>query len=392
VGSRAEWSEREAARHGAGSDSRALAGREARPLAVHVGGGIATRDAYHEQRAAHREALERGTAGAPERLALPVVTVPAASIVVAEGGPNYRPVVKSEGKQEKQARRRAKATAAAGGMAGGEVEPPLEGQPPVVGSESEDSDESASSDDERAARLGRTGRPRPTLCLALGQQAAVEGAAATAGTPPAPLLNPHGHGLSMALRFLRRRLCEYVAEQADVGGVVTMYDAGGGMQYPTEHWTVHFFKWLRAPHVRGGRRRLCVGAAPVRGLGGTRHALAGRERASEKRGRGGEGQGGERERARFRAQGDAPPEQVRGGGLGRGPLGRGGARPRGARTTHGGRVSQPRAEPPVARGVAAEGARARQRLAAEVCVSEISCRRTCFCCSMSHCGGRARTP
>jgi hypothetical protein len=124
VGSRAEWSEREAARHGAGSDSRALAGREARPLAVHVGGGIATRDAYHEQRAAHREALERGTAGAPERLALPVVTVPAASIVVAEGGPNYRPVVKSEGKQEKQARRRAKATAAAGGMAGGEVEPP----------------------------------------------------------------------------------------------------------------------------------------------------------------------------------------------------------------------------------------------------------------------------
>ena len=116
---------------------RALAGREARPLAVHVGGGIATRDAYHEQRAAHREALERGTAGAPERLALPVVTVPAASIVVAEGGPNYRPVVKSEGKQEKQARRRAKATAAAGGMAGGEVEPPLEGQPPVVGSVSE---------------------------------------------------------------------------------------------------------------------------------------------------------------------------------------------------------------------------------------------------------------
>ena len=82
---------------------------------MHVGGGIATRDAYHEQRAAHREALERGTAGAPERLALPVVTVPAASIVVAEGGPNYRPVVKSKGKQEKQARRRATATATAGG-------------------------------------------------------------------------------------------------------------------------------------------------------------------------------------------------------------------------------------------------------------------------------------
>jgi hypothetical protein len=47
----------------------------------------------------------------------------------------------------------------------------LEGQPPVVGSESEDSDESALSDDERAARLGCKGRPRPTLCF-LGSRSA----------------------------------------------------------------------------------------------------------------------------------------------------------------------------------------------------------------------------
>ena len=91
---------------------RALAGGGARPLAVHVGAGIARRDDYHEQRAAHREALERGTV-APGRPALPVVAMPAASIVVAEGGPNYRPVPKSEGKQGKRARRRAKAAAAA---------------------------------------------------------------------------------------------------------------------------------------------------------------------------------------------------------------------------------------------------------------------------------------
>ena len=77
---------------------RALAGGGARPQAVHVGAGIARRDDYNEQRAAHREALDRGTV-APVRPALPVVAVPASSIVVAEGGSNYRPVHKSEGKQ-----------------------------------------------------------------------------------------------------------------------------------------------------------------------------------------------------------------------------------------------------------------------------------------------------
>lgn len=257
---------------------RALAGGGARPLAVHVGAGIARRDDYNEQCAAHREALERGTV-APGRPALPVVAVPAASIVVAEGGSNYRPVPKSEGKQEKQARRRAKAAAAARHDArrrasDGDVQPSLEGQP-LVGTASDGSDSDELSDDERPAPLGRRKRTRPTLCLAFGQQALAEGAAAAAGTPPAPLLSPHGHSLSEQLRFLRRRLREYVAEQTAVGGVVTMYDAGGGMQYPTEQWTVHFFKWLRAQHVRGGRCRPCVGAATVHGLGGTRHALAG---------------------------------------------------------------------------------------------------------------------
>ena len=260
---------------------RALAGGGARPLAVHVGAGIARRDDYNEQCAAHHEALERGTV-APVRPALPVVAVPAASIVVAEGGSNYRPVPKSEGKQEKQARRKAKAAAAARHDArrrasDGDVQPSSEGQPLVgTASDSEGSDSGELSDDERPAPpLGRRERTRPTLCLALGQQALAEGAAAAAGTPPAPLLSPHGYSLSKQLRFLRRRLCEYVAEQTAVGGVVAMYDAGGGMQYPTEQWTVHFFKWLHAQHVRGGRRRLCAGAATVRGLGGTRHALAG---------------------------------------------------------------------------------------------------------------------
>lgn len=39
-----------------------------------------------------------------------------------------------------------------------------------------------------------------------------------------------------------------------------------------------------------------------------------------------------------------------------------------------------------------EGAPARQRRASEACVSKISGRRTCFCCSMSHCWAHARMP
>ena len=84
---------------------RALAGREARPLAVHVGGGIATRDAYHEQRAAHREALERGTA-APERLALSVHGHRTSGEHRRGRCSPLTGVIKSEGKQEKQVRRR----------------------------------------------------------------------------------------------------------------------------------------------------------------------------------------------------------------------------------------------------------------------------------------------
>ena len=41
-----------------------------------------------------------------------------------------------------------------------------------------------------------------------------------------------------AARFLRE------CAAADVE--VSMYDAGEGVLYPTEQWTVHFFKWLRA--------------------------------------------------------------------------------------------------------------------------------------------------
>ena len=81
----------------------------------------------------------------------------------------------------------------------------------VGGSESEDSDESASSDDERAARLGctkrtRSARARRFLCLALGQQAAVKGAAAISATIAKPCevcfkMDNVGFGSVVAERF-----------------------------------------------------------------------------------------------------------------------------------------------------------------------------------------------
>ena len=55
---------------------RALAGREARPLAVHVGGGIATRDAYHEQRAAHQPIHVTNTTRGGRRARHPKTTLP----------------------------------------------------------------------------------------------------------------------------------------------------------------------------------------------------------------------------------------------------------------------------------------------------------------------------
>ena len=40
-------------------------------------------------------------------------------------------------------------------------------------------------------------------------------------------------------------LREFLRECAAADVEVTMYDAGEGLLYPTEQWTVHFFKWLR---------------------------------------------------------------------------------------------------------------------------------------------------
>ena len=65
------------------------------------------------------------------------------------------------------------------------------------------------------------------------QQAAAEGAAVAAGTPPGRMLNLHGVELSSSLRYLRRRLREYLGVCAANDVAVILYAVGGGNFYPT---------------------------------------------------------------------------------------------------------------------------------------------------------------
>ena len=76
------------------------------------------------------------------------------------------------------------------------------------------------------------GRKQSALSPSFLQQAAAEGAAVAAGTPPGRMLNLHGMELSSSLRYLRRRVREYLGEGAANDVAVTMYDVGGGDFYP----------------------------------------------------------------------------------------------------------------------------------------------------------------
>ena len=80
-----------------------------RSPSLHVGGGVERRALHHEERAAHREALERGTATTRAGRTLPVVTMSAASVDVHVDAPNYRPHVTLESKKKRTERKRAKA-------------------------------------------------------------------------------------------------------------------------------------------------------------------------------------------------------------------------------------------------------------------------------------------
>ena len=156
-----------------------------------------------------------------------------------------------ESKKKRNERKRAKAMRkwelgthqpeGVAGAASGAADP-AENVDPCLGSASS---EDESSDGGGRAATALPGSKRSALSRAFGRLAAAEEAAAAAGTTPARLLNPHALALSESLRFLRRQLREYLVQCAADDVLVTMYDAGDGVLYPTEQWTVHFFKWLR---------------------------------------------------------------------------------------------------------------------------------------------------
>ena len=79
----------------------------------------------------------------------------------------------------------------------------------------------------RIERVFFSGRKQSALSASFLQQAAAEGAAVAAGTPPGRMLNLHGMELSSSLRYLRRRLREYLGVCAANDVAVTMYDVGG---------------------------------------------------------------------------------------------------------------------------------------------------------------------
>jgi len=59
-----------------------------------------------------------------------------------------------------------------------------------------------------------------------------------------PMLLPHGAKHSRALLEVRRRLREYLSEQAEKGQDVPMMRTARGL-HPTVRWTIGFGEWLQ---------------------------------------------------------------------------------------------------------------------------------------------------
>jgi hypothetical protein len=62
------------------------------------------------------------------------------------------------------------------------------------------------------------------------------------------MLSPHGYDLSKAPIDVRRRLREFIAEQAEAGKSVPMQQTPNGA-HPTMRWTIKFGKWLGTTRV-----------------------------------------------------------------------------------------------------------------------------------------------
>jgi hypothetical protein len=79
-------------------------------------------------------------------------------------------------------------------------------------------------------------------------------------TPLPQLQNDHGESLSNALRYLRRRLKAYLAEQAASDRTVAMVIGPTGAQYPSMHWTIQFGKWFASACASHRQKRSLASA------------------------------------------------------------------------------------------------------------------------------------
>ena len=217
--------------------------------AMHTGAGVARRDAYHERRANERAQLqERDEDGLlrSEQQGAALVRVAADTVVVETEGPNYTPKVKRESKKERRARQQQRAreqqerqdvgdgkASESGSMENARALPPAGS--PTVG-------------------LGGTTASCSTevqsvsLCDAFEDEED-EGELGSTAAPTAPLLDAHGPSLSEALRYLRRRLTEYLCKQAKQRKPVVLIHGSSGGLYPSMQWTIQFGKWLASSRL-----------------------------------------------------------------------------------------------------------------------------------------------
>ena len=223
---------------------------------LHVGAGIARREADHERRRVERAQLEAHEQAALRPAAPATVLVhrvPASSIEVDEAGPNYAAAPSREA-PSKRRRRRLQEEATPGSAAwlrGAIVMVQVaEDAPPLA-------ETAAAAPQGRAADCERprtsSGRRRSTALNDALAELEDRGEEGVDASPLPQLLAPHSYDTSNQLRTLRRKLRVYLSEQAEQNHTVSMLQGEGGALYPTKQWTVQFGKWLAATRFRESR-------------------------------------------------------------------------------------------------------------------------------------------
>ena len=212
--------------------------------ARHTGAGIARRQAFHERQRAEREELElQGGVQLPTETSA-VASVRAVDMLdeVAEIGPNYFVLKRKESKKARRKRQQdeARERLAAAVIAGTDTTVDVEQVP-----------EQQQVDGETlAVRVELPGSVRHS---ALSNALEDEEDEDEAMLPDAePMLSAHGRGLSHGLRDVRRRLREFLAEQAAMEKSIPMEQSPNGL-YPMMRWTIKFGKWLATTRNKKSR-------------------------------------------------------------------------------------------------------------------------------------------